>query len=68
MLTFNLKLSRSQQTELENQLLLAEAKGNLPEIKRILALLSLAAGQFADDVAEILFSAVTVRSDLNYYT
>lgn len=33
MLAFNLKLSRLQQTELENQLVAAEAKGDLSEVK-----------------------------------
>ncbi len=62
MLAFNLKLSKRQYTELENQLRTAETMGDLSEIKRILALLSLAAGQFVDDVADILkISVETVR-------
>jgi transposase len=68
MLAFNLKLSRSQQIELENQLILAEANGNLPEIKRILSLLSLGAGQFAEDVAEILkISLETIRRSIHKF-
>ena len=68
MLAFNLKLSRSQQTELENQLVLAEAKGNLPEVKRILSLLSLGAGQFAEDVAEILkISLEAIRQSIHKF-
>jgi transposase len=68
MLTFNLKLSRSQQAELENQLTFAEAKGDLSEIKRILSLLSLAAGQFAEDIAEILkMSLETIRQSIHKF-
>lgn len=62
MLAFNLKLSRRQQVELENQLAVSEAKGDLPEVKRILALLSLVAGQVAEDIAETLkMSIETIR-------
>ena len=62
MLAFNLKLSKRQYTELESQLTTAETMGDLSEVKRILALLSLAAGQFVDDVADILkISIETVR-------
>src|SRR5271166_3291664 len=65
MLAFNLKLSRLQQVELEDQLATAEAKGDLSEVKRILAVLSLAGGQFADDIAEILkVSIETIRQAL----
>ncbi len=68
MLAFNLKLSKQQQTELENQLIIAETKGDLPEVKRVLALLSLAAGQFVEDVAEILkISIETVRLSINKF-
>ncbi len=68
MLAFNLKLSRSQQTELENQLAFAEAKGDLQEVKRILSLLSLVAGQFADDIAEILkISLETIRQTIHKF-
>ena len=43
----------------------AEAKGDLSEIKRILSLLSLAAGQFAEDIAEILkISLETIRQSV----
>lgn len=62
MLAFNLKLSRQQHAELENQLVAAEAKGDLPEVKRILSVLSLVAGQFVEDIAEILkVSIETIR-------
>jgi transposase len=62
MLAFNLKLSRPQQAELENQLSSAEVKGDLSEVKRVLALLSLGAGQFAEDIAETLrISLETIR-------
>jgi transposase len=68
MLAFNLKLSRSQQTELENQLMTAEAKGDLSEVKRILSLLSLGAGQFAEDIAEILkISLETIRQAIHKF-
>jgi transposase len=68
MLAFNLKLSRTQQTELENQLLSAEAKGDLQEVKRILSLLSLCAGQFAEDVAEILqISLEAIRQTIHKF-
>ncbi len=62
MFAFNLKLSRRQHTELEIQLKTAETKGDLSEIKRILALLSLIAGQFVDDIAETLkINVETIR-------
>lgn len=68
MLAFNLKLSRHQQAELENQLVGAEAKGDLSEVKRVLALLSLGAGQFAEDVAEILrVSLETIRQAIHKF-
>jgi len=68
MLAFNLKLSKSQRAKLENQLASAEAKGDLQEVKRILSLLSLAAGQFAEDVAEILkISLETIRQTINKF-
>jgi transposase len=68
MLTFNLKLSRQQHAEIENQLAAAEAKGDLPEVKRILALLSLAAGQFVEDIAIILqISIETIRQALHRF-
>jgi transposase len=68
MLAFNLKLSRQQQTELENQLRVAEAKGDLSEVKRILALLSLGAGQFVEDVSEILrISIETIRQAIHRF-
>jgi transposase len=68
MLAFNLKLSKQQQTELENQLAIAETMGDLPEVKRVLALLSLAAGQFVEDVAEILkMSIETVRLSVHKF-
>ena len=50
MLAFNLKLSKQQYAELENQLTISEAKGDLSEVKRILSLLSLASGQFIEDI------------------
>ena len=65
MMAFNLKLSRQQQSTLENQLGAAEAKGDLQEVKRILALLSLTAGQWVEDVAEILqISIETIRQSV----
>jgi transposase len=68
MLTFNLKLSKQQLTELENQLKFAESMGNLSEVKRILALLSLAAGQFVEDISDILkISIETVRLAINKF-
>jgi len=68
MLAFNLRLSRQQRTELENQLVGAEAKGDLAEIKRILALLSLVAGQFAEDVSEVLqMSVETIRQAVHRF-
>src|SRR3990167_6571217 len=68
MLAFNLKLSRPQQAELENQLISAEAKGDLSEVKRVLALLSLGAGQFAEDVAETLrVSLETIRQAIHKF-
>jgi transposase len=68
MLTFNLKLSKWQQTELENQLASAETKGDLSEVKRVLALLSLAAGQFVEDIADILkISIETVRLSIHKF-
>jgi len=68
MLTFNLKLSRRQQVELENELAIAEAKGDLPEVKRILALLSLVSGQFVEDIAEVLkISIETIRHALHRF-
>lgn len=68
MLAFNLKLSRQQQAELEIQLAAAEAMGDLSEVKRLLALLSLVAGQFVDDIAEILqISIETIRQALHRF-
>lgn len=68
MLAFNLKLSRSQLTELENQLVVAEVKGDLSEVKRILSLLSLGAGQFAEDIAEILkMNLETIRQAIHKF-
>jgi transposase len=68
MLAFNLKLSKRQRSELENQLVAAETKGDLPEVKRILALLSLVAGQFIEDIAEVLqISTETIRLTLNKF-
>jgi len=68
MLAFNLKLSRAQQTDLENQLIAAEAKGDLSEVKRVLSLLALGAGQFAEDVAEILkISLETIRQAIHRF-
>jgi transposase len=68
MLSFNLKLSRLQREELENQLVSAEAKGDLSEIKRLLALLSFTGGQFIEDIAEILqISMETIRQTIYRY-
>lgn len=68
MLAFNLKLSRPQRTELEKQLVAAEARGDLAEVKRVLALLSLTAGQLVDDIAEVLkISVETIRQALNRF-
>lgn len=68
MLAFNLKLSRQQQAELENELVIAEAKGDLSEVKRVLALLSLVAGQFAEDIADILrISIETIRQAVHRF-
>ena len=68
MLTFNLKLSRSQRTELEKQLARAEANGALPEVKRILALMALIAGQAVPNIAKILkISVETVRQSVNRF-
>jgi transposase len=68
MFAFNLKLSRHQQAELENQLAAAEGKGDLPEVKRILALLSLVAGQFVEDIAEVLkISIETIRQAVHRF-
>lgn len=65
MLTFNLKLSSQQQKELEYQLTAAETKGDLSAVKRILALLALAAGQFSEDIVEILkISLETIRQSV----
>jgi transposase len=68
MLAFNLKLSRPQHTELENQLITAETEGDLSEVKRIMAVSALAAGQFSEDIAEILkISMETIRQALHRY-
>ena len=68
MLSFNLKLSRHQQKELENQLVIAETMGDLSEVKRVLALLSLGAGQFAEDIADILkISIETIRQAIHKF-
>ena len=68
MLAFNFKLSKQQYTELETQLTMAETMGDLSEVKRILALLSLAAGQFVEDISEILkISIETVRLAINKF-
>jgi transposase len=68
MLAFNLKLSRRQQVELEKQLGASEAKGDLSEVKRILALLSLVAGQLAEDIAETLrMSIETIRQAVHRF-
>jgi len=62
MLAFNLKLSKPQYKELEDQLKIAETRRDLSEVKRILALLSLAAGQLVEDISDILkLSIETVR-------
>lgn len=68
MLAFNLKLSRQQHKELENQLVMAETMGNLPEVKRALALLSLGAGQFVEDISDILqISTETIRQAIHKF-
>lgn len=68
MLAFNLKLSKQQYAALENQLTVAETMGDLSAVKRILALLSLAAGQFIEDIAEILkISIETVRLSIHKF-
>src|SRR5690348_6775706 len=68
MLAFNLKLSRQQQTELEKQLALVEAKGDWLEVKRLLALLSFMAGQCMEDIAEVLrISIETIRQSIHRF-
>jgi len=68
MMAFNLKLSRQQQSALENQLAVAQAKGDLQEVKRVLALLSLIAGQWIEDIAEILqISIETIRQSVHRF-
>ena len=61
-------MSRSREIELENKLVSAEEKGDLSEVKRILTLLSLGAGQFADDISEILkISLETIRQAIHKF-
>jgi transposase len=68
MMPFSLKLSRKQQIELETQLILAQTKGDLSEIKRIMALLSIVAGHFVNDVADILkISIETIRQAVHRF-
>ncbi len=68
MLAFNLKLSRQQKEEIQHRLVVARDEGDLAETKRLLALLSLAAGQFAENIAEILrISAETIRQVVHRY-
>lgn len=68
MLAFHLKLSSIERTKIEEQLAAAQSKGDLSEVKRILALLALGNGQFVDDVAEILkISLETIRQVVSKY-
>lgn len=68
MFAFNLKLSRPQQNKLEKQLKSAEAKGDLQELKRILALLSLNFGNTIKEIAETLrISTETVRQSVKKF-
>lgn len=68
MLSFNLKLSRAEQLDLQYQLTAAEKKGDLSEVKRILALLSVMAGHFLDDISEILqISTETIRQSVKRF-
>ena len=68
MFAFNLKLSRRQQADLENQLAVAQVKGDLSEIKRILALLSVISGQFVEDIAVTLqISIETIRQSVHRF-
>lgn len=68
MLAFNLRLSRLQRIELENQLISAESRGDLAEVKRALALLSLMAGQWIEDIAQTLqISIETIRQAVHRF-
>ena len=68
MLAFNIKLSREQQAELNDQLKASQAKGDLAEAKRILVLMSLVAGQCTRNIAEILqMSVETIRQTVHRY-
>jgi transposase len=62
MFAFTIKMSRQQKKELENKLKDAEAAGDLQEVKRVLSLLALIAGQGMQDIAEVLkISVETIR-------
>jgi transposase len=68
MLTFHLKLSSKQKVQLQEQLKIAQTKGDIAETKRILALLALATGQTPRNIATLLqISVETIRQNLNKY-
>jgi len=54
MLALNFKLSKRQKRELTEQLKRAEYQGNLPEVKRLLSILSLARGKSFAEIAVVL--------------
>jgi transposase len=54
MLTLNFKLSKRQKRELVQQLEHAEYRGNLPEVKRLLSILSLDEGKTCSEIAAFL--------------
>ena len=64
MLNFHLKLTNTQKKGLANQVKKAEAKGDIREAKRIMAILALGEGQDKNTVSSIL--SVTVEAIQNW--
>lgn len=64
MLNFHLKLTNTQKKGLANQLKKAEAKGDIREAKRIMAIFALGEGQDKNTAASIL--SVTVKAIQNW--
>jgi transposase len=68
MIAFRLKLSSKERKELRESLIKAEAKGDLQEIKRLMALLALEANETAENISNILQMHVeTIRKALKGY-
>jgi transposase len=68
MLALNFKLSKRQNQKLIEELKTAEHKGNLPEVKRLLSILSLAEGKSFNEIAQFLrVTSEAVRTWFKHY-